>query len=548
MGVSGLGTRYMAILLLIIASMSTISLAQQSIPVRPNISLRPEMTVNLFPDGSTSIDYNLSVLISNVKTNASGNIFVTATEVATPNTYDFNIGGGIDVKTLAPSKGNVTVTKLFIKSLFNIKSSKASKTLLVTGNATINIESKGNETYNYTDIYLDRIVLMGKGPHITLYVHAAIKGNATLPEKYVGELTSNITSELLKANITWINVSKLVVTKEDGGYTIELNGTLLLDKLVDEANSLGLLSGIEANDTLTCINKLYRDLHGNSKLVLSLNAVGNRLRKTGNAIAKFEAGVHLTGDISGLLETDPKCNYYISKLAYTIPLLIARTQKPGTIPPVMPGFMTPTIPNLKRKLPYKSYTSIDIVIKPDRVSINIRALTPRLTYIEDLGDPEKQLKATLRETSRWLQEINKQLSILALMGIPSPIPSTVRLKPIAEQGYTVEASTTETSIAGLAEVQVRVKSLSTEATTPTTSPLTPATVTVTSTETTTLTKTITVTQTETTTTTEYKTVTLEKTFTVTQQAVSIPAILAIAATIIIIAVIVAVIALVLRRR
>ncbi len=545
-------------LLLVLFLTATLSAyAQTAQPVRPNITLTPSMTVEVFPNGATRILYNLSALITSISTNASGDVFIDVVEHVTNTTYKLNSGGALDIKTTTQPKGNET-TDVMINALFNINGNSSGKILVVKGNTTIDLSKKMPNQYNYSKIFFDKILLKAWGKNITLYVHGVIEGNATsIPEEYVGDLTSNITAKLIQSGITWIKVEKAVITKENDKYVVELNAELLIGKLVEQAENLGVITSIEGEETLACIDNFYRDLQGYGRLVLGLHAVGDRVTKSGRLAVKYEAELGLNGDIIGLLEANRKCSSYLMKLSTIIPFLIASMQPQGptspTPPPVMPGFIAmPPQPNLRQQPPYTARTTVNIRIEPDMVAVDLKATTPKLTYVENLGDPEKQAKTTLRELSKWLQDLNKQLAILALMGVPSPIPSTIKVKPVQEAEATVQVTPTETTLAGLAEVQVRIVGQATTTTKTQTTPKTTPTPTITTVE---KTKTVTETVTTTMTTTEYQTITQTQTVTKTivketvkEQVVSMSIILAIVATIIIVLVIAVVVALLLRRR
>ncbi len=524
------------IIILAIVSIGIVAIAQAGVPTRPIISLKPGMTVEVYPDGSIRILYNLSALIEGVKTNYTGNIVLGFHEEATNNTYWFDSGGAVDLKPITEAK---TLKQIHVEavSLLNIAGTKNSFT--AKGNATVHIIAKGNIT-NTSTINLENITLNAVGGKAELYVKAVIEGNTTkLSEKYIGNLTENITRELAKMNATWINVKKIEVKKiSENKYTIELDVELSLNDLVKQAVEKGVLDKVEAEEILGCVNNMYSNIKGYAKLA-AVGVVEKQENNKARIVGKYEISMYLKGEVESMMTQSKKCGYKLAKLSSIIPLLLTPTKPGAQPPPVMPGFMQPPQPlNLKPKLPYKASTTIQVNVEDTRITAEIKSTTPRYTYPEDLGDPGKQARASLRELSSWLQNLNKQLSILALMGIPSPIPSKVKVKPAPQAENIVSITPTETTLAGLAEVKVIVATpvSTTTQTPPKQTTTTPLTTTITQTKT--ITQTTTATTTLTTTLTKTQTVTYNTTVTITVKETQIPLTITIALAVAVIAVIV----------
>ena len=532
------------IAILAIVSIGIVAIAQAGVPTRPIISLKPDMTIEVYPDGSIRVLYNLSALIEGVKTNYTGSIMLGFHEEATNNTYRFDSGGAIDLKPITEAK-TLKQGRVEAISLLNIAGTRNSFT--VKGNATIHIIVKGNIT-NTSTINLENITLNAVGGKAKLYVKAVIEGNMTrLSEKYIGNLTENITRELVGMNATWINVKKLEIKKiSENKYTIELDVELSLNDLVKQAVEKGVLDKVEAEEILGCVNNMYNNVKGYAKLAVA-GVVEKQENNKAKVIGKYEISIYLKGEIESMITQSNKCSYKLAKLLSIIPLILTPA-KPGAQPPlVMPGFMQPPQPlNLRPKLPYTASTTIQVNVEDTRITADVKSTTPRYTYPEDLGDPGKQARASLRELSSWLQNLNKQLSILALMGIPSPIPSKVKVKPAPQAENIVSITPNETTLAGLAEVKVIVATpvSTTTQTPPKQTTTTPLTTTITQTKTITQVKTITTTLTETQTITRNVTLTV----TTTIKEVEPSLILTLAATMIIVAIIVIVAVWILRRR
>ena len=532
------------IAILAIVSIGIVAIAQAGVPTRPIISLKPDMTIEVYPDGSIRILYNLSALIEGVKTNYTGSIMLGFHEEATNNTYRFDSSGAIDLKPITEAK-TLKQGRVEAVSLLNIAGTRNSFT--VKGNATIHIIAKGNIT-NTSTINLENITLNAVGGKAKLYVKAVIEGNMTrLSEKYIGNLTENITRELVGMNATWINVKKLEIKKvSENRYTIELDVELSLNDLVKQAVEKGVLDKVEAEEILGCVNNMYNNVKGYAKLAVA-GVVEKQENNKAKVIGKYEISIYLKGEIESMITQSNKCSYKLAKLLSIIPLILTPAKPGAQPPPVMPGFMQPPQPlNLRPKLPYKASTTIRVNVEGTRITANVKSTTPRYTYPEDLGDPGKQARASLRELSSWLQNLNKQLSILALMGIPSPIPSKVKVKPAPQAENIVSITPTETTLAGLAEVKVIVATpvSTTTQTPPKQTTTTPLTTTITQTKTITQVKTITTTLTETQTITRNVTLTV----TTTIKEVEPSLILTLAVTMIIVAIIVIVAVWILRRR
>ena len=170
------------------------------------------------------------------------------------------------------------------------------------------------------------------------------------------------------------------------------------------------------------------------------------------------------------------------------------------LPSVTTSFMMPMTkpPNIVREYPYTASGKLSIEIEAYKVIVNIVVDSSKITYVDHVDDPTKQAKLSLHELSSWLQQLDKQLSILTLMGIPSPIPSTIELEGVREASKNVIIEPKRTTLQGLGEVKVNIAfAISTSPTTTQTTTMTiqPITKTITKTETITHTTTTTLTKT-----------------------------------------------------
>lgn len=495
---------YLAIIALLLASPLTV-FAQQYAPPSPTINMSPIMDVLVYPDGSIRVLYNLSVVVENIGSNATGFISLDYVAKEVENHSWLLISGGGELGPVKPGTVKST-TMLSITSYF--KATPIDKGYNISGRFLLRIENTSGNEKNYTIVNVTGIDITIRDKIIELEFNALAEGNISVPEEYVGKDSSAILNMMLLAhNITWIRFEELYIVEKGNTYYINGSLTASIDELVEKGLELRLISRAEAREIDACINSYYRNVTSTLKFATTIYAE-NYVEETPHIVFKLELESDTVGEVKEINDVSRKCGNILGKLAMTA-ILISQPQQPGQpmIPPTM--FMPETRPpNLKPVYPYTSKARIRARFGDDKVVFNLTVDSGRLTYVEDTGNPVTQAKISLREISTWLQQLDKQLSILALMGIPSPIPSTINVRGerLADKIVVVEPD--KVTLQSLPEIKIRVGEASATTTPITTNTSTPSTRT-------THVTTLTVTETETTTTTMEITRTVKETVTQT---------------------------------
>jgi len=530
-------------LVIILAPSIPIVYAQQSTP--PSINITPSMKVLVYPDGSIRVLYNLGIVIENAVENMAGNMVLSYSEKSTEEHMYVVFGGGGEVRPLIPGM-EVSSSSFSIRSLFNIYGSSGG--YLINGSMRVEASKIMGLERKYTVINVTRLTIAIRDQVIRLAFDIVAEGNITIPEEYIGEnITNLIETQLHLKNITWIKLEHISIVKEDDVYHINGALMILIDEIIRQGLDFNIITKTDAEEISKCISEYYRNLNG----IVKFNAyifTTNYTSGTSALVFKFEAISDLHGEIKQIAGVSRRCSSALSKLSMIIPFLmmVIQTSQPQQPLQMIPSFLMPETkpPNLEQVYPHEASAKLSIKLEADKVIINITADLGRMTYVEHVDDPTMQAKLSLRELSSWLQQLDKQLSLLALMGIPSPIPSTIELEGVKEEGKSIAIEPSKATVQGLGEVNVRITSATKTTATPLPSTKTTPTLptppspspTLVPAKTTTVTKTYTTTVTTTLTKTYTEALTIKETTTVVKEGM-----LSISAAVVIVASIVSII-------
>lgn len=536
---------YVLLLMLIVLSVLSAPIVYAQRPVPPPMNMNSSMKVLVYPDGAIRVLYSLDVFMRDVVENTIGNILLSYREESTEDHMFVVFSGVGEVKPLSPGM-EVSSSSFSTRSLFNIHGS--SEGYIINGSIIVKANSTMGVERNHTVINITRLNIVVEDQVIRLTFDIVAEGNITIPEEYLGENIANlIESRFNLKNIPWIKLEHISIVKEGNVYYINGALTIPIDEIIKQGLEFNIITKTDAEEIGKCISEYYRNLNGivvfNADIFTTNYALG-----ASASIFKFEFTSDLYGEVKQINEVSRRCGVTLNKLFMIISFLITAIQTPQPQqPPITPSLMMFEAKplNLKRVYPYKATAKLLVKLDAGNVVVNLTVDSGRITYVEDVDDPVMQAKLSLRELSSWIQQLDKQLSILALMGIPSPIPSTIEIQGVEEEGKSVIIEPGKTTVQGLGEVNVRIESMTKTTATPTPSttititlPTSPAT-TVTLTKTTTVTETYTATVTKTLTKTHTETLTMVETTTIVKEGLTTPNTIIVASIIVIVVVVLA---------
>lgn len=494
---------YVLLLTLIVLSLFSASAIYAQQPVSPPIDMDSSMRVLVYPDGAIRVLYNLGISIENAagKT-TTGSILLSYREEITEDHMYVVFSGVGEVKPLSPGM-KVSSSSFSMRSLFDIHGSVegyvANGSIVMKASSVVGVER------SYIVINVSRLNIAIGDQVVRLVFNIVAVGNITIPEEYIGEITNRIESEFSLRNIPWIKLKHVSIVKEGNAYRISGVLTILIDEIIKQELEFNIITEADAKEISRCIGEYYRELSGIVMLSADISTTNHvsRVSRFTESTFRFEFVSDLYGEIKQLDEVSRRCGLALNKLFMIIPLLVTaiQTPQPQQPPPIisqLTAFETKPF-SLRRVYPYRATAKLLVKFDAGRVLLNLSIDSGRVTYVEDVDDPAIQAKLSLRELSSWIQQLDKQISILTPMGIPSPIPSTIELEGVEERGKSVVIEPSRTTVQGLGEVNVRIELVTRAPATQT--PLTTVTLikttTVTETYTATVTKTLTKTYTET---------------------------------------------------
>ena len=536
---------YVLLLTLVVLSLFSTPAIYAQQPVSPPINIDSSMRVLVYPDGAIRVLYSLGMSIENAAgKNTTGSISLSYREEITEDHMYVVFSGVGEVKPLSPGM-KVSSSSFSMRSLFYIHGSVegyvANGSIVMKASSVVGVER------SYIVINVSRLNIAVNDQVVRLVFDIVAVGNITIPEEYIGEnITNRIESEFSLRNISWIKLKHVSIVKEGNAYRISGVLTILIDEIIKQGLEFNIITETDAKEISRCIGEYYRELSGIVMLSADISTTNHvsRVSRFTESTFRFEFMSDLYGEIKQLNEVSRRCGLALNKLFMIIPLVVIaiqtpQPQQPPSIISQLTAFETKPF-SLRRVYPYRATAKLLVEFDAGRVLLNLSIDSGRMTYVEDVDDPAIQARLSLRELSSWIQQLDKQISILTPMGIPSPIPSTIELEGVEEKGKSVVIEPSRTTVQGLGEVNVRIELVTRVPATQT--PLT----TVTLIKTTTVRETYTATVTKTLTKTYTETLTMETT--IVKEGLATPTVIAVSAiSIMVIAVLVLVLFRILRR-
>ena len=535
---------YVLLLTLVVLSLFSTPAIYAQQPVSPPINMDSSMRVLVYPDGAIRVLYSLGMSIENAAgKNTTGSISLSYREEITEDHMYVVFSGVGEVKPLSPGM-KVSSSSFSMRSLFYIHGSVegyvANGSIVMKASSVVGVER------SYIVINVSRLNIAVNDQVVRLVFDIVAVGNITIPEEYIEEITNRIESEFSLRNISWIKLKHVSIVKEGNAYRISGVLTILIDEIIKQGLEFNIITETDAKEISRCIGEYYRELSGIVMLSADISTTNHvsRVSRFTESTFRFEFMSDLYGEIKQLNEVSRRCGLALNKLFMIIPLVVIaiqtpQPQQPPSIISQLTAFETKPF-SLRRVYPYRATAKLLVEFDAGRVLLNLSIDSGRMTYVEDVDDPAIQARLSLRELSSWIQQLDKQISILTPMGIPSPIPSTIELEGVEEKGKSVVIEPSRTTVQGLGEVNVRIELVTRVPATQT--PLT----TVTLIKTTTVRETYTATVTKTLTKTYTETLTMETT--IVKEGLATPTVIAVSAiSIMVIAVLVLVLFRILRR-
>ncbi len=519
--------RYVAVAIAVVAVVAVV-LSTTSLVVAqsvPPIVIKPSMKVYVFDEGTFAIRYLLDIII---RQNKSPTGFGDGSATIYIHYFEDDDKAGISVRGggsfVTGEVGGTASSKFMIESSGGChgKSLTNETKLVINALASLTVMNETPTKLNKTDLKANKLSIEVTPDTIDAYFIATLTGTKPKISLPLGKDSSSLmNSKLVSSGITYVKFKKLIITQVNN--TIKVEGEALVDikELLSKGTQMHVLTSDDVKKVRWCVEEGIRDLRkvaGKYEFFLLTSKFANGASSTKFKIA---ADLILGGDIKAYKNVSRECSKVFSKLGLVASLAASQASasvgggkvKVTTPPPaVMEKFAPTKLPQIEAVHPYRSEVVINVKASSGKLYLRIDLSTGKLKWVGN-ASPTELVKKGLTELRDYLSDFSRKLSFLELMGVKSPIPSTI------EVNYMTKGKVVSKEIASLSDLPyVGAKLVAKGAVVTVTLPTPPTTIpTKTIVLKVSLTKATTVTKTVTVTVSKEVTSIITKTFTVTQR-------------------------------
>ncbi len=455
-------TRYVTAVLAVAIAMALVGSLAYVVTAQavPPIVMKPSMRIYVYSDGTFSVNYVLNLVIKQSKPSpkpTSGSLDLIIKYRESSDTITLTVRGG-GAFTSGKASG-VASQKFVIESSGGLEgSSVASKKVLnvnaLGGLTVINATPKEVKRNSLT---IKKLVVNANPYVADIAFNAVVTGTNLSTKLPVGtDISELVNSKLASSGLSFIKFKKLVITKEGNSLVINGYAEVSIKDLISSGVKMGVLSSSDVDKLKWCLENSFKDLKIGGKYEL-LIAGYKYANEASGAKFKVAADFMIHGDIKGYKNVSRACSRELSKLGMVISALssqAASVASGGTakfkvsMPP--PSFMEKFTPSKSPKItpvyPYEGTVKLHISLSSTEFSMLLNVTTGKLKWVGS-GSPKELVKEGLAELRDYLSEFSKKLSFLELMGIKSPIPSTIEVYYVGSGGKVVAKG--ETSLSDL---------------------------------------------------------------------------------------------------
>ncbi len=520
-------SRYVAVGIAVVAVVAVVLSATSLVIAQsvPPIVIKPSMKVYVFDDGTFAIRYLLDVVIKQSKPSTkpmkgSATIYIHYFEDDRSAGLSIRGGGAF----VSGQVSGVATSKLVVEGSGGCdgKSLTNETKLVINAMTDLVVMNETPTKVNKTEFRLSKLGIGVTPDVIDVYFVATVVGTKPKISLPMGkDVSSLVNSRLVSSGTTYIKFRKLVITQVSNGVKVEGEALVDIKELLSRGTQMHVLTSDDVKKVRWCLSEGIKSLDkitGKYEFFLLTSKFVNGASSTKFKVA---ADFIMSGDIRAYKNVSRECSKVLSKLGLVASVLASQASavvggakvKVSTPPPTLMEKFTPTkVPKIEPVHPYRSTVIISIKVSSSELYLHIDLSTGRLKWVGNASSTEL-VKKGLTELRDYLGEFSKKLSFLELMGVKSPIPSSIEVNYMTK-GKVVARGTA--SLSDLPYVGAKLVAKGAAATvTPPAPPTTVPTKTVVLTKATTVTKTVTATVSKEVTSVITKTVTQKLTSTLT---------------------------------